>query len=168
MNYAFCPKCGGLLERRFVEGRDRLVCSACAFIFYQHSKACAGVLVMKGDKVLLVQRAIEPFKGYWDIPGGFLEAGEAPEAGAVREMKEETGLLICPTEILGIFMDTYNKSSAPTLNICYLASVIGGEAQAGSDVKSLGWFQLNDLPDLIAFDWSIKALQRLQQRFESD
>ena len=117
MSYSFCPKCGGRLETRFFEGRDRLICSVCGFVFYQHSKACAGALVMRGDKVLLVKRGIEPFKGYWDIPGGFLEQGEAPEEGAIRELEEETGLLIELTEILGIFMDQYGNRNTATLNI---------------------------------------------------
>ena len=165
MSYSFCPKCGGSLETRFFEERDRLICSACGFVFYQHSKACAGALVMRGDKVLLVKRGIEPFKDYWDIPGGFLEQGEAPEDGAIREIEEETGLLIELTEILGIFMDQYGNRNTATLNICYLAHIIGGQAQASSDAEELRWFSVHELPELIAFEWSIKALRQLQERF---
>lgn len=165
MSYSFCPKCGGRLETRFFEERDRLICSVCGFVFYQHSKACAGALVMRGDKLLLVKRGIEPFKGYWDIPGGFLEIGEAPADGARREIEEETGLLVELTEILGLFMDQYGNRNTATLNICYLAKVIGGQERASSDAEELKWFPVHQLPELIAFEWSSKALRQLQARF---
>jgi ADP-ribose pyrophosphatase YjhB (NUDIX family) len=80
------------------------------------------VLAVKEGQLLLVRRAIEPYYGYWDIPGGFLEAGEHPEAGAIREMEEETGLVIEPVEILGLYMSTYGPAGEPTLNICYVAT----------------------------------------------
>ena len=166
MEYAFCPKCGGHLETHLVEERERLVCRVCGFIFYQNSKPCVTVLILRQNNVLLAQRAIEPFKGYWDLPGGFLEAGEAPEAGAHREVLEETGLEIELTELLGLFIGRYGTGGFPTLNICYVANVIGGQARAQSDVEALTWFPLTALPQQIAFDdWSIEALRRLQQRF---
>lgn len=57
-------------------------CGVCGKWHYHNSKPCAGALVVRDGKVLLAQRGVEPFKGYWDIPGGFLEAGEHPEHGA--------------------------------------------------------------------------------------
>ena len=75
MQYSFCLKCGQPLNTRLIDNVERLVCSSCEFVFYQNSKPCAGVLVLDQNKVLLVKRAVEPFKDYWDIPGGFLEAG---------------------------------------------------------------------------------------------
>jgi 8-oxo-dGTP diphosphatase len=122
-------------------------------------------LVVESGRVLLVQRAIEPFKGWWDIPGGFLEVGEHPEAGAIRELQEETGLYIRPTELLGLYMDTYGPEQEPTLNICYLAEVAGGEAHPQSDVTELGWFALTDLPEQIAFTWSMAAIRQLHKKF---
>jgi 8-oxo-dGTP diphosphatase len=120
-----------------------------------------GVFVLRDKQVLLIKRAIEPYQGYWDIPGGFLEEGEHPEEGAVREIKEETGLVIEPTEILGVFMDEYGPDREATLNICYLAKVTGGEEKAGSDANEMAWFPLDNLPDQIAFNWSEEALERL-------
>ncbi len=164
MQYSFCPKCGSRLNLRFIEGTQRLVCSGCAFIFYQHSKLCVAVLVVDRERLLLAQRAVEPFKDYWDIPGGFLEAGEAPEAGAIREIAEETGLRIQPTLLLGLFMDTYGPGGDPVLNICYEARVLAGQLRARDDVKRLQWFDLDGLPDEIAFDWSTAALRLLQNK----
>lgn len=167
MKYSFCPKCGHPLEERRVDGHERLVCSSagCGFIFYQNPKPCASALVLnEQNELLLVQRAVEPFKDYWDIPGGFLEAGESPEAGARRELAEETGLQIELTGLLGIFMDTYDTTGESTLNVCYTATVSGGEARPDSDVKQLAWFPLEALPGEIAFAWSMEAIRMLQKR----
>jgi len=160
--YRFCPQCATELELRRLDARDLLACPRCDFVHYNNSRPCVGVLVMDDAKVLLVERADEPFKGYWDIPGGFLEAGEHPEAGAAREMREETGLEIEVTSLLGFFMDAYGADDVPTLNICYLARIAGGEAQAGSDAVSLRWFPVEALPQKIAFTWEQEALRRLR------
>ena len=117
-------------------------------------------------QVLLVRRAVEPFRGYWDIPGGFLESGEHPAAGARREVREETGLEIEPTEVLGFFMDVYGPEQEPTLNICYLSRIIGGEEKAGSDAAETRWFLLDQLPEQLAFAWEREALDLLARSAE--
>ena len=162
MAYSFCPECGGPLSPRALHGAQRMTCGRCGFVLYENSKPCVGVLALSAGRVLLVKRAIEPFKGWWDIPGGFLEAGEHPADGAVREMREETGLEVEPVEILGLFMDIYGSEQLPTLNICYLAKVSGGEPRASSDASDLAWFPLDELPDEIAFSWEKEALARLE------
>jgi len=66
-------------------------------------------LVVKGGRLLLVKRGVEPYEGCWDIPGGFLEAGEHPEDGAVREVQEETGLKVRLRGFFGAYIDTYGQ-----------------------------------------------------------
>ena len=80
-------------------------------------------------------------------------------------MQEETGLLVKPVEILGIFMDTYGQTGEDTLNICYIAEVLGGQTRAASDATQLQWFDLNALPEKIAFKWSKEALELLWNRY---
>ena len=166
---AFCPKCGGALEKRYVnaEMSNRQVCQDCGSILYRNSKPCLGVVALKGDRVLLVKRAIEPFKGCWDIPGGFLEEGEHPAHGAVRELQEETGLIIDPVEVLGIYMDVYGAEEESTLNICYVARVIGGEPRMGSDAIDMNWFPILSLPRDSAFACTKEALDLLKQKLVS-
>ena len=164
MPYTFCPQCAARLTPRRLDGKDRLACPNCDFVFYNNSLPCVGVLALHEGKVLLVKRAVEPYKGYWDIPGGFLESLEHPEAGAEREFLEETGLRIHPTEILGFFMDTYGPDEEPTLNICYLAELAGGSGKPGSDAVELGWFPLDALPEDIAFNWERDAIHMLRDR----
>ena len=124
----------------------------------------ADIPALQGQEVLLVKRAVEPFKGYWDIPGGFLESGEHPADGARREVLEETGLVIEPTEVVGFYMDVYGPEDEPTLNICYLARVVGGEEEAGSDAEGMEWFPLDALPERIAFRWEREALEAVRRR----
>lgn len=164
--YRFCMYCGGEVITRYVEhdGEEREVCSVCNRALYYNSKPCVGALIIDGDRVLLVKRKQSPYKGYWDIPGGFLEAGEHPEEGVIREVKEETGLRVRPIEILGIFMDKYGAEADDTLNIHYLAEVVGGEGRAGSDAAELRWFSKDSLPKKVAFRNGREALRVWRNR----
>ncbi|MFB0534266.1 MAG: NUDIX domain-containing protein [Anaerolineae bacterium] len=165
---AFCPRCGGSLIQRYVEGRERQVCSRCGRIHYKNAKPCACALVIQDGRVLLVRRAIEPFYGYWDIPGGFLEADEHPAAGVVREMEEETGLRIRLTALLGIYVDTYGAEDEYTLNIHYLAEVVSGEPHPASDALELAWFAPHELPSDLAFRSDYQALEDWQRAMRGE
>ena len=81
--YRFCPYCGSGLA--WPEAAVHPVCTRCGETFFQNSKPCVGTIIVRDGLVLLVRRGIEPFKGDWDLPGGFLDPGEPPDAGAVRE-----------------------------------------------------------------------------------
>ena len=165
---AFCPRCGGSLGQRSVEGRERQVCSRCGRIHYRNARPCACALVIEDGRVLLVRRAIEPFYGYWDIPGGFLEAEEHPAAGVVREIEEETGLRIRLTALLGIYVDTYGAEDDYTLNIHYLAAVAGGDPRPASDASELAWFAPRELPSDLAFDSDYQALKDWQRAMRGE
>ncbi len=162
-DYAFCPKCGGKL--RLAHPHDlagepqALICQACGFVFWQNSKPCAGVLVVREQQLLLVRRAFEPYQGWWDIPGGFLAEGEHPQAGAQREVKEETGLDVRLTGLVGIFMDVYGASGDATLNVFYTGEVVGGQAVAGSDATGMRWFAASEIPDNVAFECNRQAIR---------
>ena len=85
----FCPSCGTETVARAIEGRERASCPGCGRVHYENAKPCAGAIVVDAaGRVLLGKRSIEPFKGLWDIPGGFLEAEEHPEEGARREVSD--------------------------------------------------------------------------------
>src|SRR6185503_12641070 len=90
----YCQLCGNSLLERMIasEGRRRFQCEACGFIHYLNPRVIAAAIVEHRGRVLLEQRAIDPGRGGWTFPGGFLEFGETAAAGAVREAKEEVGL----------------------------------------------------------------------------
>ena len=145
----FCTACGTPLVGQVVDHRTRRVCPACGQIHWQNAKPCAGALVIRNGKVLLIRRIIEPFKGYWDIPGGFCEVDEHPAETAVREVWEETGLEIELTGLLGLWLDEY--VARPTLNIYYLARPLIRHLRIGDDAGAAAWFAPDALPQKIAF-----------------
>ena len=87
----FCSHCGARVETHIPEGDDRPrhVCPSCRTIHYENPKVVTGVIATCHDRLLLCRRAIEPRKGYWTIPAGYLENGETLEQGARREAWEE-------------------------------------------------------------------------------
>ena len=139
-----CPRCGTELAGDLA----RLSCGACGFVVYASSKPTACALCVDDGRVLLARRAHPPFKGFWDIPGGFLDEGEDPLDGLRRELKEETGLDVEPDRFLGVWIDRYDGDSTAkwTLNLYWTARVVGGKAEAADDVSELRWFGRDELP----------------------
>jgi 8-oxo-dGTP diphosphatase len=164
--WRFCPRC-----RNELRGDERRVeCRECGFVAYASSKPTAGALVEDRDRVLLARRAKEPFKGRWDIPGGFLEEGEHPLDGMRRELREETGLEVEPLEFFGVWTDRYDgdSSAEATLNLYWTACAVSGEPKAADDVDDLRWFSRDELParDQLAFENVPLVLRAWQQRAE--
>jgi ADP-ribose pyrophosphatase YjhB (NUDIX family) len=148
----FCPRCGSEIEH--LHGRVR--CPACSFVRFASSKATACALCIdERGHVLLVRRAYEPFKGYWDLPGGFLEEREHPLDALRRELREETSLEVEPLDFVGAWMDRYpyGTQTGSTLNLYWTARVLAGSAQAADDVSELAWFAPDEFPadDELAF-----------------
>lgn len=164
----FCHRCGGLLDTIKLpeDDRPRQACTGCGRIRYRNAKPCAGALVVHDGRLLLVKRAIEPYLGCWDIPGGFLEADEHPEVGALREVKEETGLAVRLTELFGIYMGrySYGEEEVHCLNVYFLAEVSGGAELPDDDATDLAWFAPDELPKAIAFYHARQVLHDWVQR----
>jgi 8-oxo-dGTP diphosphatase len=146
----FCAMCGTALVSFEDHGVTRRRCPACATVAYENAKPCAGTLITRGRTVLLVRRAIEPFKDHWDLVGGYLEAWEHPEDGARREAREETGLEVALEHLLPMRLDRYGDEGW-TLNMYYVARVVGGTEQPGDDAIEARWFDADDLPTNLAF-----------------
>jgi 8-oxo-dGTP diphosphatase len=153
-SFYFCPKCGSSLKTEKIEEKDRLVCTSCSYIFYQNSKPTVAVLLEKDGMLMLTRRNINPFKGFWDLPGGFVEEGEHPHDAVKREILEETGLQVEIVDFLGVYMDTYGdgENQSSTMNLHYLARFTGGIEKPGSDVDQIGWFTPEEIPENIAFN----------------
>lgn len=162
INFRYCPLCKS--ELNLSEKYPR--CSNCGITFYKNSKPCAGVLPIKDGKVLLSKRAIEPYKGKFDIIGGFLNEGEHPESGAIRETLEETGLKIKIISLLGIYIDQYGKDGDFTLNMHYICEIIGGDLQPQSDVASIHWIDIDKVPTDEGFENTKSALKDLQNWYK--
>lgn len=142
----FCSACGAALS-----STPPVTCAACGRRHYRNAKPCAGALAVHDGRLLLVQRADQPWQGRWDIPGGFCEADEHPEDAAIRELREETGLDGRVTGILGMWLDHYpdpgDSAGATTLNIYFHVEISGGEERPQpGEVERLGWFAADALP----------------------
>jgi ADP-ribose pyrophosphatase YjhB (NUDIX family) len=146
------------LEEKF--GRIRPVCPACGWTYFTDPKVAAAVVVIQDDRVLLTRRINEPFQGFWTLPAGFMDAEEKPEDTARRECLEETGLQVKIIQLLELISGREHDHGADIV-LVYRAEIIGGFLQAGDDADQVGFFSLNDLPQL-AFKATQLTLQKLR------
>lgn len=140
----FCPHCGRRLGRKRMEGRQRPFCQGCQVAFYQDPKLAVAVVIALDGKVLLGQRAMNPGKGAWSLPSGFVDRGEKVEEAAVREVKEETSLEVRLEKLLGL----YSEPGNPVVLAAYTGQIGGGSLTPGSDLTELAFFAPDDLPPL--------------------
>ena len=118
----------------------------------RYPKVAVDVVVLDGEKVVLVKRLNEPYKNYWALPGGFVEYGETVEQAAIREAKEETGLDVKLLTLVGVYSDPKRDPRGHVISITFLATVTGGELKASTDAKEVKAFNVNKLPKRLAFD----------------
>ncbi|QVK21851.1 NUDIX hydrolase N-terminal domain-containing protein [Mycoplasmatota bacterium] len=118
--------------------------------YYPTPQPCVRTLVIKNDKLLLVQEAKMHDKGKWSLPGGWCDIDTTPMEAAIKETKEESGLDVKITKLLGIQdRRKYRKSKMyEVYNIFFLAKVIGGEFNPNFEVLDVGWFDIDNLPEL--------------------
>lgn len=155
----YCFSCGTPIEKREVSGdtKKRYICENCGNIHYTNPKIVVGALSSWEDKVLLCKRDIEPRRGYWNVPAGYLEDFEKAEEGAIRETWEEAGTEI---EILQPYV-IYNLPQANQVYIHFLARLKDGIVRNGEESQESGLFTEEEVPwNEMAFTSSIFALRR--------
>lgn len=162
----YCPHCAHRLEEKLAFDRLRHVCPACGFVHFRAPKIGVSLLVEDGGRLLLVRRAVEPGKGQWSLPSGFIEWDESPEKAALRECAEETGLTISDLELLEAnhYSDDYRGSG---ISLVYRGRVAGGRLHPGDDAMEACFFSRAELPPVeeIAFLGHRALLERwLQMR----
>ncbi len=157
-HYRFCSRCGGTLVFGPIEGeeRDRLACSNCGFVTYVNPRVVVTTLpVTERGEVVLIRRGIAPGRDRWAQPGGFLEIDETVVEAAVRETLEETGLLVEPGRIVGL----YSRLPAAVVVVVFEARILGGEFTVTRESLETRPFAPQDIPwPEIAFETSVRAL----------
>jgi ADP-ribose pyrophosphatase YjhB (NUDIX family) len=141
----FCTSCGASLQFGAVDGEDRhrLSCAACGQIAYVNPRLVVTTLPVTDDgQVLLLRRGIEPGRGAWAQPGGFLEVDETVHQAAIRETLEETGLLVEPGDIVGL----YTRLEAAVVTIAFEARIVGGTAAPTPEALEIATFRPEDIP----------------------
>jgi ADP-ribose pyrophosphatase YjhB (NUDIX family) len=161
--YRFCPRCGGPLASRLVKPGEpaRLVCEVCGFVLYLNPKVAAGAITTIDGEIVLLRRAIEPERGKWVFPGGFVDRGETPADAAVRETLEEVNLAVELDGLLGVYAYPGNE----VVVVAYSARVVGGQLCARDECLEVRTFAPAAIPwDELAFRTTRDAIAEYVQR----
>ena len=108
-------------------------------------------IIIKDEKILLVKRKNDPFKGKWALPGGFVEYSEKTENAVIREVFEETGLKTTIGKLIGVFSDPNRDPRGHIITVVYNLDINSGELKSGDDASDAKFFDVNQLPEL-SFD----------------
>ncbi|WP_257283877.1 NUDIX hydrolase [Endozoicomonas sp. SESOKO1] len=146
----YCSVCGHETRKKVPEGDHRLrdVCDYCQTIHYQNPRVITGCLPVYRDKVLMCKRAIEPRKGFWTLPGGFMELGETIEEGAARETREEA----CADVTIESLYTLFNVVHVGQLSAFFLARLERPDYAPGEESLEVALFAEDEIPwDQLAF-----------------
>lgn len=158
--YQHCPMCGASLTQRERNGELRPVCPMCDYTVYYDPKVAVVMLLLQDERVLLIKRAVDPQKGMWALPAGFVNAGENPQDAAVREVLEETNLIAKHPRLLDVFHNPGDGSA--DIIIAYQLECVGGELLAGDDALEAQWFLAHELPPtaFLTTHWLLERWQK--------
>jgi ADP-ribose pyrophosphatase YjhB (NUDIX family) len=130
----------------------------------EHPRVGVGALIIKGDRILLVERGGQPLKGYWSIPGGLVDVGEKLNDAIIREVREETGLDVKPLKVIEIFerimRDTKGVAEYHYVLIDYLCRVTGGDLKAADDAAGVEWVRRKDLAARKVTEGTLDVIER--------
>ena len=163
MTIHFCSSCGSPMEERIPEDDDhmRSVCTKCGYIHYLNPKMVVGTIPEYEDKILLCQRNIEPGKGKWTLPAGYLENGESVQAGAARETLEEAQAhvdIISPYRL-------FNITHVNQVYMMFRAKLTVPAFGPTTESMAVGLFSEEEIPwDEIAF----KVIRETLENYFSD
>jgi len=154
--FRYCPVCAGRLEPRLLKPSEpeRLVCSACGFVWYLDPKVAVGTIIRTEEqRIVLVRRAIEPGYGKWVFPGGYVDRGEELLGAARREALEESGLAVRLDGLVNI----YSYTGATPIIIVYAATAVSGSLAVDDEGLEARTFAAGEIP------WNDLAFRSTEQ-----
>lgn len=140
----FCSSCANEMILKPFENTNRFFCTNCDRMEFIDPKVVTGVLFTIESEILLIKRNLEPQRGKWTFPAGFVDRGEKVEDAAIREVFEETGYIVVLDKLVGV----YSQEADPIILIVYSGHTVGGERTDNSEVQSIQTFPLDKLPSL--------------------
>jgi ADP-ribose pyrophosphatase YjhB (NUDIX family) len=156
----FCPKCATELSTRHDGGRDRLACPTCGYIYFGDFSIGVGGVVIREGKALLIRRGQEPRRGWWQIPGGYVEHDEPFDEAVVREVFEEAGIRATVDNVLGV----RHSLGAPSANVYVIFRLTASDGEPtcdGQEITGCGFFSLDELETMHKVQnlskWAINA-----------
>ncbi|MEX0683260.1 MAG: NUDIX hydrolase [Dehalococcoidia bacterium] len=157
----YCSRCGAPLVVRLIETEDRprLICDR-GHIQYINPIVVAGVIPERRGLILLLRRAIEPRRGFWTFPGGFMEIDETVEECAAREAHEEVGVHVRVLDLIGVYSRPGPAPGPGIVSIVFRGTVSKGHAAPGREALEARWYKASEIPwDDLAYEttgWAIR------------
>lgn len=162
----YCPVCASALEPRVVDGRERTFCPACDRVVWRNPVPGTQLAVCDDEGVLLVRRGRAPARGRWALPGGHMEAEESPEASAVRELEEETGVRVHPGAVRVVATNSAmldGERYSVTFGFAAARGAADGDAVAGSDAVEARFVAWDGLATLDVWEYSDPVLEAARE-----
>lgn len=157
---AYCSSCAAPLA----PGDRHPVCTGCGRVAHRDPKVGVGVVVVSEGRLLLVRRGVQPGKGRWALPAGYVDDGEDPRLAAARETQEETGLQVRVGEVVDVYPSRVTGGHrGASFFLAFRAEVVGGELAAADDALDAGFFLPDELPEL-AFESTRDAVRQAFSR----
>jgi 8-oxo-dGTP diphosphatase len=163
--FRYCPRCATELVMRPAhdDEPERPHCPRCGFVHYRNPSPTVQAWIDRDGAFLALRRNRDPLRGEWNMPGGFVEAGESGPEAIRREVREETGLEVEVTGLIGIFASAYGSGSEaePIFDVAYRCRETGGDLTISGESSEAAWFPLAEFPTP-AFDGERQALAALR------
>jgi NAD+ diphosphatase len=167
VKFRFCPLCGDqLLPLADGPDRGRIGCRRGHFVHYDNPAVTAFAFVERDGRYLVLERGQEPYRGRWELPGGFVETGESPAEAVRREVFEETGLHVETTSILGAYTSRYGDDGKWTVDVAFHCQAPPGDLSLSTESSDATWVSIERMPPL-AFAGERSAFEEFKQGLAS-
>ncbi|MGC2372259.1 MAG: NUDIX hydrolase [Solirubrobacteraceae bacterium] len=165
--FRFCPLCGDELVP-LLSGPDcgRPGCLRGHFVHYNNPAITAFAFIEQNGYYLVLRRGQQPYRGRWELPGGFVEVGESPDAAVRREIFEETGLCVEATSIIGAYTSRYGDDGKWTVDVAFHCHAPSGELNLSAESSDAAWVSIEQMPPL-AFAGEQSAFEEFKQGLAS-
>jgi ADP-ribose pyrophosphatase YjhB (NUDIX family) len=167
VKFRFCPLCSDeLIPLASGPDHGRMGCRRGHFVHYDNPAITAFAFVERSGCYLVLERGREPYRGRWELPGGFVEAEERPDETVRREIHEETGLRVEAPSILGAYRSRYGDNGRWTVDVAFHCHAPAGELKLSAESADAAWVPIEQMPPL-AFAGERSAFEDFKQKLAS-